>query len=195
MGFFRVWLAGYYSPARVVEGLKGAPAPQWGVYAQVFRALLDGLLLYLPLTLMGRQPSTPPYLSIFSAEGYYGTLVWLAPLFLVGQWLMLSALVHVLLRLLGRQSDLDQILNITGMAALIVGAFLVVWDWVWIAAGWHDEVLLGLSHMVLVLWGAAIMVLGLKRILDVPIWLGVVLNVIWMVTGWPLAALVMRAPV
>ena len=195
MGFFRVWLAGYYSPARVVEGLKGAPAPQWGVYAQVFRALLDGLLLYLPLTLMGRQPSTPPYLSIFSAEGYYGTLVWLAPLFLVGQWLMLSALVHVLLRLLGRQSDLDQILNITGMAALIVGAFLVVWDWVWIAAGWHDEVLLGLSHMVLVLWGAAIMVLGLKRILDVPIWLGVVLNVIWMVAGWPLAALVMRSPV
>ena len=195
MGFFRVWLAGYYSPARVVEGLKGAPAPQWGVYAQVFRALLDGLLLYLPLTLMGRQPSTPPYLSIFSAEGYYGTLVWLAPLFLVGQWLMLSALVHVLLRLLGRRSDLDQILNITGMAALIVGAFLVVWDWVWIAAGWHDEVLLGLSHMVLVLWGAAIMVLGLKRILDVPIWLGVVLNVIWMVAGWPLAALVMRSPV
>lgn len=195
MGFFRVWLAGYYSPAQVVEGLKGAPAPQWGVYAQVFRALLDGLLLYLPLTLMGRQPSTPPYLSIFSAEGYYGTLVWLAPLFLVGQWLMLSALVHVLLRLLGRRSDLDQILNITGMAALIVGAFLVVWDWVWIAAGWHDEVLLGLSHMVLVLWGAAIMVLGLKRILDVPIWLGVVLNVIWMVAGWPLAALVMRSPV
>ena len=195
MGFFRVWLAGYYSPAQVVEGLKGAPAPQWGVYAQVFRALLDGLLLYLPLTLMGRQPSTPPYLSIFSAEGYYGTLVWLAPLFLVGQWLMLSALVHVLLRLLRRQSDLDQILNITGMAALIVGAFLVVWDWVWIAAGWHDEVLLGLSHMVLVLWGAAIMVLGLKRILDVPIWLGVVLNVIWMVAGWPLAALVMRSPV
>ncbi len=195
MGFFQTWLVGYYSPARVVEGLQGAPAPQWGVYAQVLRALLDGLLLYLPLALMGRQPSTPPYLSLFPADGYFGTLVWLAPLFLVGQWLFLSALVHVLLRLLGRHSDLDQILNITGLAALIVGAFLVAWDWVWIAAGWHNEVLLGLSHMVLVIWGAVIIVLGLKRILDVPVWLGVVLNVVWVAAGWPLSAVVMRSPV
>jgi hypothetical protein len=103
--------------------------------------------------------------------------------------------VHVLLRLLGRKSDLDQILNITGMAALIVGAFLVVWDWVWILAGWHNEVLLGLSHMVLVIWGLAITVLGLKRILDVPVWLGVVLNVVWVAAGWPLSAVVMRSPV
>ena len=117
------------------------------------------------------------------------------PLFLVGQWLMLSALLHVLLRLLGRRSDLDQILNITGLAALIVGAFLVVWDWVWIVAGWHNEVLLGLSHMVLVIWGLAITVLGLKRILDVPVWLGVVLNVVWVAVGWPLSATVMRSPV
>lgn len=195
MGFLRTWLVGYYSPARVVESLKGAPAPQWGVYAQVLRALLDGLLLYLPLALMGREPSTPPYLSLFSTESYFGTLVWLAPLFLVGQWLFLSALVHVLLRLLGRQSDLDQILNITGMAALIVGAFLVAWDWVWIAAGWHNEVLLGLSHMVLVIWAAVITVLGLKRILEVPVWLGVVLNVVWVAAGWPLSATVMRSPV
>jgi hypothetical protein len=195
MGFFRVWLAGYYSPARVVEGLEGAPAPLWGVCAQVGRGLLDGLLLYLPLAVMGRQPSTPSYLSIFPAEGYYGTLVWLAPVFLVGQWLMLSALVHVLLRLLGRESDIDQILNITGMAALIVGAFLVVWDWLWIVADWRNAVLLGLSHMALVIWAAAITVLGLKRILGVPVWLGVVLNVVWVVAGWPLAAIVMRAPV
>ena len=39
-------------------------------------------------------------------------------------------------------------------------------DWVWIVAGWHNEVLLGLSHMVLVIWGLAITVLGLKRILE-----------------------------
>jgi hypothetical protein len=195
MGFLRTWLVGYYSPARVVEGLTEAPAPQWGVYGQVLRGLLDGLLLYLPLALLGRQPSTPPYLSVFRAEGYYGTLVWLAPPFLVGQWLFLSALVHVLLRLLGRPSDLDQILNITGMAALIVGAFLVVWDWVWIVAGWHSEVLLGLSHMVLVIWAAVITVLGLKRILDVPVWLGVALNVVWVAAGWLLGATVMRSPV
>ena len=195
MGFWRTWLVGTYSPSRVVEGLRGAPAPQWGLCAQALRALLDGLVLYLPLAILGRQPSTPPYLSLFRAESYYGTLVWLAPLFLVAQWLFLSALLHVLLRLLGRHSDLDQILNITGMAALIVGAFLVAWDWVWIAAGWHHEVLLGLSHMVLVIWAAVITVLGLKRILGVPVWLGVALNVVWVAAGWPLGAVVMRSPV
>jgi hypothetical protein len=195
MGFFQVWLAGYYSPARVIEGLRGAPAPQWGVCAQVGRGLLDGLLLYLPLALMGRQPSTSPSLRGFQAEGYYGTLVWLAPVFLVGQWLLLSVVLHVLLRLLGRKSDVDQILNITGMAALIVGAVLVPWDWLWVAAGWRDEVLLGLSHMVLAIWAAVITVLGFKRILGVPVWLGIVLNLVWMAGGWPLAALVMRSPV
>jgi hypothetical protein len=49
--------------------------------------------------------------------------------------------------------------------------------------------------MVLVVWGAAITVLGLKRLLGVPVWLGVGLNVVWMAAGWPLAAVVMRAPV
>jgi hypothetical protein len=72
---------------------------------------------------------------------------------------------------------------------------MVVWDWAWIATGWHHEVLLGLSHMVLVIWAALITVPGLKRILDEPVWLGVVLNVVWLAAGWPLGAIVMRSPV
>lgn len=195
MNFFQVWLAGYYSPSRVVEGLRDAPAPRWGVYGQVARGLLDALLLYLPLALRGETPSPPSYWTLFPTETYYATLIWLAPVFQIVEWLLLCAVLHVLLRLLGRRSDIDQILNITGMVALIVGAFLVAWDWIWILAGWHNEVLLGISHMLIVLWGLAITVLGLVRLMELSLGLALLLNVVWVALGWPLAALIMRAPV
>jgi hypothetical protein len=195
MTFFQVWLAGYYSPSRVVEGLRTKPAPQWGVYAQLIRALLDSLCLYLPLYLMGRQPSTPSALTFLPTESYYLASVFFVPVFIVGQWALLSAVLHLILRLCGRPSDIDQILNITGMAGLIVGAVLVAWDWVWIAMGWQSDVLLGVSHLVLVIWAMAITVVGFRRILGLPIWLAILLNVLWVVLGEPLGAIFMRAPV
>lgn len=195
MNFFQVWLAGYYNPSRVIEGLQDAPAPHWGVYAQVGRGLLNSLLLYLPLAIKGDQPSPPSYLTILPTESYYATLAWLAPVFLVAQWLLLSAVLQVILRLAGRRSDIDQILNITGMVALIVGSFLIAWDWIWILAGWHNEVLLGASHMAIVMWGLAITVLGMMRIMKLSVWVAILLNVVWLALGWPLAMVIMRAPV
>jgi len=195
VSFFRVWLMGYVNPARMVEALEGKPAPHWGVYGQVGRALLDALLPYLPLWLMGREPSTPSYLTFLSTARYYGALVILAPAVLLVQWLFLSAAVHVILRLSGRESDVDQIMNLTGMAALVVGAGLVAWDWVWIGMGWENAVWLGVSHLLIVIWWSVITVLGFKRVLGVPVWAGIVLNVVWVILGLPLAMVFMRAPV
>lgn len=101
----------------------------------------------------------------------------------------------MILRLLGRRGDINQILNITGMVALIVGSFLVAWDWIWILAGWHNEVLLGASHMAIVMWGLAITALGMMRIMKLSVWLAILLNVVWLALGWPLAMVIMRAPV
>jgi hypothetical protein len=195
LGFFQVWLTGYYSPSKVIEGLRDKPAPHWGVYAACLRGLLDAFLLYLPLALMGRQPSTPSYITFLPAETYFAWSVLFAPPLLVFQWLLLGALLHVILRLSSRPSDIDQILNITGMAGLVVGAFLVIWDWVWILLGWQNEVLLGISHLVLVIWAVVITTTGFKRILGLPVWLGILLNVIWLLLGEPLALIFMRAPV
>lgn len=61
--------------------------------------------------------------------------------------------------------------------------------------GWHNEVLLGISHMLIVLWGLAITVLGLVRLMELSLGLALLLNVVWVALGWPLAALIMRAPV
>ena len=193
-GFFRVWLTGYVNPSKMVRELAGGPAPHWGLYAQSLRALLDSLLLYLPLSLMGRAPSTPSYLTFLPTERYYEALVFLAPFFLLGQWLLLGAVTHVILRLLGRHSDLDQILNITGMAALVVGAALVMWDWLWIVLGWENAVALGVSHLVLDTWGITITALGFGRTMAVPIWLAALLAVLSIALGVPLAATFMRAP-
>ena len=195
MDFLHTWLIGYISPQQLIDRLHGKPAPQWGFYAQALRSMFDSLLLYLPLSLTGARPSTPSYLTFLPTETYYQASIFLSPLFLIGQWLLLSACVHLILCFLHRPSNIDQILNITGMAALIVGSILVVWDWLWIAFGWHDPVLLGISHLIIDVWAIVITVLGFKKILNLPVGLAILLNLAWMVLGIPLSMLFMRAPV
>lgn len=178
-----------------MEALRGRPAPHWGLYAQGLRALLDALLLYLPLALLGRQPSMPSYFTFLPDARYYAALAVLSPFVLLMQWLFLTALVHLILRLLGRAGGIDTIMNITGIAALVMGALLVAWDWVWIAMGWHNANLLGISHLLLDLWGVAIIVIGLWRLLHVPDPPGLALAFTWIRAGMPLAILMMRPPV
>ena len=75
MAFLRTWLGGYLRPTHVGERLKERPAPHWGLYAQLTRALLDSLLLYAPLAVLGRVPSTPSWLNFLPARRYYGLAV------------------------------------------------------------------------------------------------------------------------
>jgi hypothetical protein len=89
----------------------------------------------------------------------------------------------------------DQILNVTGMAALVVGAVLVVWDWGVILVGGRDPIFLGISHLVLDVWSVAITVIGFRRLLGVPTWLAILLNLLWILLGVPLAMIFVRGPV
>ena len=194
MSFFRVWFLGYTNPAKMIEALRSKPAPHWGLLAQLVRALLDSFLLYLPLSLMGRVPPTPSHLSFLPTEQYYAALIWLAPVVLIAEQLMQAAVIHVVIRLTGRPSNFDQIVNIVGMSALVVGAFLLVWDWLWLASGGMDQYFLGYSHLVISLWAVVISVIGLKRILGVPVWLGVLLSLLAMPVALPFAIMFMRSP-
>jgi hypothetical protein len=194
MSFLQVWRSGYHAPARFAEGLRGRPAPHWGLLAVGLRAALISLGLYLPLHLLGRVPPFPSYLAFIPTERYYGALIWITPLVFVAQWLLDGALTHVILRLLGRASDMDQILNVYGVGALVVGAFLLVWDWAWVLVGGLNQVALGISHLVLDVWGLVLAVVALKRLLGVPIGLGVVLDLLAVATSLPLAIMFMRSP-
>jgi hypothetical protein len=90
MDFLKLWMIGYISPSRLVTALRDRPAPLYGTLAQSLRALLDALLLYLPLALMGRRPSTPSYLTFVPTARYYRAAIVLAPAVLMVQWLFLS---------------------------------------------------------------------------------------------------------
>ena len=194
MDFIRVWFTGYYNPAKMIEELRSKPAPHWGFYGQFLRAALDSLLLYLPLALMGRVPPTPSNVSFFATEQYYWHLIWLSPLVLGAEWLLASAFTHVVLRLAGRRSDFDQGLNITGMATITVGAFLLVWDWASFALGGANQYILGTSHLAIALWGVVIGAVGLKTILGVPTWLGATLSFLGIPIALPHGIMFMRSP-
>src|SRR4030042_6036969 len=154
--FLYAWGLGYYNPYRFIENLKDKPAPHWGLAAQILRGLLDAIALYLPLALLGRQPSFPSWLTFIPTKYYYYGEIVIAPVFLICQWLLIGTSVHVCLRLLRRQSDIDQILNISGMTALVVGSFLIIWGWMIISIGVRDYIFLGISHIVIDLWGIII---------------------------------------
>jgi hypothetical protein len=194
MSFLRAWFTGYWNPVALIEQIRSKPAPQWGIFAQLLRGILDSLLLYLPISLMGRVPPTPSFLSFLPTETYFATLIWMSPVVLLAELLLQAVVLHVLLRLLGRPSDIDQIINIGGMSALVVGAVLIPWDWAWVALGVGDQYFLGISHLVISLWATVIMVTGLKRILSVPLWLGIVLSIVTFAIGLPLGIMFMRSP-
>jgi len=192
--FLRVWFTGYVSPTKFIDGFADKPAPHWGFYAHLLRVFMDSFLLYLPLFLLGRTPPTPSYVSFISTDTYYGALVWLTPIVFTAQWLLGGSLMHVILRLSGRSSDFDRILNITGMGTLVVGAFLIFWDWLWIIAGSVDQHWLGYSHLLIDVWGVVITVVGLRKRLGVPVWLGVGMYLLAMAFSMPLAIMFMRSP-
>lgn len=194
VSFLNLWLAGYTSPAKFIDDLRSMPAPHWGIYAQLLRAGFDSLLVYLPLALMGLTPPTPSYLSIIPTERYYAALVGLTPVVLIAELLISASFLHIAIRLSGRPSDFDQIVNLVGMAALVVGAILVPWDWMWFAIGGVDQYFLGISHLVISLWSTFLTVLGLHRMLAVPLWLAILLSLLAIPVTLPVAIMFMRSP-
>jgi hypothetical protein len=194
MNFIQVWFTGYFNPIRFVDFLKGKPAPQWGLFAQLLRALMDSTLIYLPVHLMGRTPPTPSHLVFIPTERYYFALIWLAPLVLLIILLVQSVVIHVLLRLTGQASDIDQLINLIGMSALVVGAALVPWDWAMYALGVADQYFLGITHLVISLWAVVIMVIGLQKWFSVPRWLGIVISILTIPIALPFAIMLMRSP-
>lgn len=194
MSFFQTWFTGYHNPGRFAEALRHKPAPHWGIWATILRSLIDSLLLYLPLALMGRIPPTAPYITLFAHDTYYTTLIWLTPVVFLVEWLLGAGIFHLLLRLFKHPSDIDQILNLTAFAGLVVGAFLLLWDWFWLLVGGGNQYLLGVSHLVIDLWWFALVVVGLKRLLGVPTWLGILVSMLAFWATLPLAALFMRSP-
>jgi hypothetical protein len=70
----------------------------------------------------------------------------------------------------------------------------LVWDWAWIGLGGMNQYLLGISHLALDSWAVVLVVIGLKRILRVPVWLGIPTVILTFAAGMPFAIMFMRSP-
>jgi hypothetical protein len=195
MNYVTLWLTAYINPIRFADELRTKPAPQWGFIAALQRGLMDSLLTYFPVYLMGRIPPTPSNLSFISTESYYGALIFLAPIVLLAIWLISSSLTHLILKLSLKRSDFDQILNISGFTALAVGSIIILWDGLWLIIGGMNQYTLGISHLVIDIWAISITTIALKRILNVPIWLGIVLSIVGIAVSIPFAIMFMRSPI
>lgn len=194
MHFIQIWFTGYINPSRFVDALKSKPAPQWGFFALGLRSLMVSLLLYLPIAIFGRQPPTPSYLTFIPTEKYYAVLIWLTPLVFLAEWLLGAAVIHVFLRMSRIPSDIDQILNITGMASLVIATLLIIWDWLWFFVGGVNQYFLGISHLLIDVWWFVLVVTGLMHILNVTGRQGIVASVLAFIASMPFAVIFMRAP-
>jgi hypothetical protein len=194
MSYVKLWFTAYINPRKFSDELTTAPAPAWGFFAALQRSVMDSLLIYLPIYLLGRIPPTPSYLSFIPTEKYYGALIFLTPIILLAEWLLSSSLMHLILRLGKRQSDFDKILNISGFVALAIGTVLIAWDALWFMIGGMTQYSLGISHLIIDIWAIAITTIALKRILKVPVWLGLLLNIIGIAVSMPFAIMFMRSP-
>jgi len=194
MRYLRIWIAFYAHPNSFAQLLLDARAPQWGFRAALQRACMDSLLLYLPLALLHKIPPEPSYLGLIPDDRYYAFLVGLCPLVLLAQWLIAGALVHLLLRLFQTHSDMDQILNVTGFVSLSIGSILLLWDWAWFFLGGLDQYTLGISHLIIDLWGVFVAATALRTILKTPLWLGVIVNLLAIAIALPIGIMFMRSP-
>jgi len=194
MSYLALWADVYRNPIRFADSLPSKPAPAWGFLAALQRALMDSILLYLPLFLIGRVPPERSYVSFIPDKLYYGTLIGLSPIVLLAEWLLAAATMHLILRLMSRRSDFDQILNITGFVGLGIGSVLLLWDWSWLLIGGMNQYWLGISHLLIDVWGIVVTIISFMRILQVPISLGIVLNLVGIAVAMPFAIMFMRSP-
>ena len=163
MNFLHVWALGLINPFRAFEDLKSKPAPRWGFRAVVIRFVATSLTTTLALRVLGRVPFAPSRLTFLTTENYYGAEIFFLPMFGLAVWLFGSAIVHVVLRLAGKESDFDEVLNIIGLGMLIPMPVVWVWDWTMIALNWYHITVMAISHSFFALWGVVLYSIGFKR--------------------------------
>ena len=190
MNFLQVWAASYFTPKRAVDQLKDKPAPHWGLYGVLIRCILVSLAWYLPAFVLGREPPKLNYLTFTTTENFYLLLSIIFPALTLFSWLLDAAIAHVILRMIGWDSNIDQILNIDGMGYLVLAPLVLIWDWFTLAIGWDSAtVLWGIVHLLITLVYTVFVLIGFRRILHLPYWLGIIIVIIWFAYSIPLSIL------
>jgi hypothetical protein len=183
----------WFRPRAAFRALKSLPAPQAGLIATIERGLLIACFTYLPVWLMGRQPSIPSAISFIPTEGYYGFLAWFTPILFLLEWLLFSSIFHLTLRLAGRASNFDAILNTSAVIDLAVQPLLIIIDWLIFLFFPGLPMLVGVAHWILVMvWITWLFALGFFEVLGMPYRVGAAFCIASSVLHFPIALLFMR---
>ncbi len=194
MTLLKIWLSGYYDPAKMVKAIAAKKSPAVGFAATVMRGLLLSLFTYLPQALLNNRPFPDSALSFVSNERYFLFLTAVAPLYVTLLLCVGAAYTYLVLRALGYRADIDFLFNLSGLVALVVGAFIIVWDWLCLLLKFNNVYFMGATHLVIDVWAITLTVYGLWKVLNVKVWQGILINVGWFAIALPLAMLIMRAP-
>lgn len=176
--FFRLWLLGMVKPSAMFDELGGKPAPLWGFWAIMVRFVVTSLTSILALYLLEMQPFVEPYLTFLPADQYYAAEVFFLPLFGLAGWLLSGALVHLILRLTGKQSSIDWILNVIGWGLLVVMPVVWLLDWGSIGLDVYGGGVTPAIHAVISIWEVVLLGVGLSKKEGVGFWSGCLLGLI-----------------
>ena len=135
--------------------------------AAATRFTVQDLVQTLPLALLGRRPFSPAKLPIRPEHHYRAQLVFL-PVFGMGQWLLMGAAAHGLLRLAGERSDLSRVLDVIGTGMLIPMPPMWLCDVALIAADRFRLPELAVVNPTIQLWETVLFCTGLHTVLGVP---------------------------
>ncbi|MBN2553434.1 MAG: YIP1 family protein [Spirochaetales bacterium] len=193
MSFLRIWFQGLYNPAAAFRRLQPRPAPYWGLWAVLLRFVITAVTSILALRLLDRTPFHPSYLTFLATDRYYTAEIFFLPLYGLGCWLLASALVHLILRGMGKDSDFDWILNVVGFGLLIPMPATWLVDWISIALDIYGRSFTPLIHSLISLWEIALITIGLAKMEEARPRLYLLLAVLVKVGVYiPLAALFIR---
>jgi hypothetical protein len=178
MAFFRLWLLGIAKPSVAFDELKRRPAPSWGFWAIVVRFVITSLTSILALHLLNREPFVKPYLTFLRTDQYYAAEVFFLPVFGLAGWLLGGGVVHLILRLAGKQSSFDWILNVIGWGLLTVMPAVWLLDWVSIALDVYGGGLTPVVHAAISVWEVVLFGVGLSKMEGVGFWTACLLGLI-----------------
>ncbi len=117
------------NPSLTWQALKSKTGPYYGLAGVIFCWLGRDLLIIVPWYFMGIEPWQPSYISFLTPENYYFWEMLFLPDFGLLIWLTGSALLYLFLRIVEWPVAFDQVLNLTGITALIIAPIGIVLDW------------------------------------------------------------------
>lgn len=159
-----LWFYGVTNPGRMADELSKKPAPYYGFLLVMLRFIITSTTSVLALYLLKRLPFAPSYLSFLSIENYYLAELFFLPVWGVGIWVLMGGIAHVIIRLSGKQSSIDLILNIIAMGMIIPMPLLWLWDWSSIAIGHYQVINQAVSHSIAQLWEATVQALAFRKL-------------------------------